>query len=235
MTRTGQQHPPIILVVDDEPQIRRALASILDVRGYRVLGAESAEEALSATLEQTPDLIVLDLALPDMDGLQLLKRFREWLQIPVLVLSVRTDEGDKISALENGADDYLTKPFSAGELAARINALLRRSAGSASPIPVIRIGELEIDVSKRRVLSSGSVVPLTPTEFDILAYLVSNADRVVTSNQIIEHVWGPEYVGVDKAMLRVHVSNLRKKIEPHPTVPRYVLTEPGVGFRFATR
>ncbi len=235
MTRTGNKHPPIVLVIDDEPQIRRAIDGILEVRGYCVLSAANAEEALSSTLEVTPDLIVLDLMLPDTDGIDLLRRFRTWLQVPVLVLSARTDESDKISALENGADDYMTKPFSAGEFAARVTALMRRSAGSAGPPPIVRIGELEIDISTRRVLRGGTIVPLTPTEFDILAYLVSNADRVVTSSQLIEQVWGPEYAGVDTAMVRVHVSNLRKKIEPHPAVPRYILTEPGVGFRFATR
>lgn len=235
MAREAAGRRPLVLVIDDEPQIRRAVESILEVRGLRVAGAADGAEALAATLDETPAAIVLDLSLPDMDGVELLRRLRTWLSVPVLVLSVRSDECDKIGALEAGADDYLTKPFSAGELAARVKALLRRASGTPAAPAVIRSGELEIDLARRQVLYGPDVVTLTPIEFDLLAYLASNADRVVTWRQITEHVWGPEYAAEDSSVLRVHVSNLRKKIEPHPSVPRYILTEPRVGFRFSTR
>jgi two-component system KDP operon response regulator KdpE len=226
-----------ILVVDDEPQIRRALTSILEIRGFRVIGAADAAAALAATLDLTPDLVVLDLTLPDVDGIELLKKLRSYLTAPVLVLSARTDESDKIDALNLGADDYLTKPFSAGELVARVNALLRRSADAGTSVdglPVVEVGDLAIDLAHRRVERGGEPIQLTPIEYALLAYLVRNADKVVTWDQLIDNVWGPEYEG-DTASLRVHVSHLRRKIEPHPSVPRYILTEPRVGFRFSTR
>jgi two-component system KDP operon response regulator KdpE len=223
-----------VLVVDDEPQILNALTSILSTRGFRVATAVDGAGALEATLESTPDLIVLDLTLPDTDGLALLPRLRSYLDVPVLVLSARTDERDKIEALNEGADDYLTKPFSAGELVARVNALLRRSAGGGEGTGVIEVGDLVIDLAHRRVTRAGADVTLTPTEYGILAYLAQNPDRVVTWDQLIEHVWGADYAA-DTASLRVHVSHLRRKVEPHPSVPRYILTEPRVGFRFSTR
>ena len=226
-----------VLVIDDEPQIRRALTSILEIRGFQVIGAADAGAALEATLEMTPDLVVLDLTLPDVDGLELLTKLRSYMTSPVLVLSARADESDKIDALNLGADDYLTKPFSAGELVARVNALLRRSADageSVDRLPILEVGDLMIDLAHRRVERSGAPIQLTPLEYALLAYLVRNADKVVTWDQLIDNVWGPEYEG-DTASLRVHVSHLRRKIEPHPSVPRYILTEPRVGFRFSTR
>lgn len=226
--------PASVLVVDDEEQIRRALRSILTSNGYGVLLAASAEEAVRAAAESKPDLIVLDLTLPDADGIDLAGELRTWISAPILVLSVRGGDADKIAALDAGADDYLTKPFSAGELLARVRALLRRSvAGAGTPV-VIVAGDLEIDLSRRRVSKGGEEVALTKTEFDILAMLASNPDRVLTARMILEHVWGPEYAE-DRQTLRVHVSHLRKKIESHPSVPRYVLTEPGVGFVFSTK
>jgi two-component system KDP operon response regulator KdpE len=222
-----------VLIVDDEPQILNALKSILGTRDFRVVTATDGAGALEATLETTPDLIILDLTLPDTDGLALLPRLRSYLDVPVLVLSARTDERDKIQALNDGADDYLTKPFSAGELMARVNALLRRSAGAGEGgAAVVDVGDLVIDLAHRRVTRAGQEVVLTPTEYGILAYL--NPDRVVTWDQLIQHVWGADYVG-GTASLRVHVSHLRRKVEPHPSVPRYILTEPRVGFRFSTR
>lgn len=224
-----------VLVVDDEPQIRKALTSILAMRDFTVVAAADGAGALECTLEMTPDLIVLDLTLPDIDGLELLVRLRSYLTCPILVLSARSDEGDKIEALNLGADDYLTKPFSAGELVARVTALLRRANGpNAGSEAVIRVGDLIIDQPRRRVERAGREVALTPTEFAILAYLAQNPDRVVTWGQLIDNVWGAEYGG-DTAALRVHVSHLRRKVEPHPSVPRYILTEPRVGFRFSTR
>lgn len=221
-----------ILVIDDEEQIRRALKSILSVRHYDVILATNGDEGLDLAIDHSPDLVILDLSMPGMGGLEVCRELRAWYNGPILVLSVRSDDADKISALDLGADDYLTKPFSAGELLARIRALLRRAAGNPATPPVISAGDMEIDIATRRVTRAGDEIDLTRTEFDILAYLAQNADRVVTSKMILEHVWGPEY-GEDTQTLRVHISHLRKKIEPHPAVPKYILTEPGVGFRFS--
>ncbi|MBE3031686.1 MAG: response regulator transcription factor [Actinobacteria bacterium] len=229
---TVPERPTRILVVDDEEQIRRALKSILSTRGYILEMAATAEEALLKAIDAPPDLVVLDLALPDRSGIEVCRELRTWMTAPILVLSVRANEADKIEALDEGADDYLTKPFSAGELLARIRALLRRAAALTSPPPVVTSGDLEIDIARRRVTRAGEEIALTPTEFDILAYLARNAGLVVTQRMILEQVWGPEWVE-DAQTLRVHVSNLRKKIEPHPGGRRYIITEPGVGFRFA--
>jgi len=229
---TIPERPTRILVVDDEAQIRRALTSILSTRGYKLEMASTGEEALLKAIDAPPDLVVLDLALPDRSGIEVCRELRTWMTAPILVLSVRANEADKIEALDEGADDYLTKPFSAGELLARIRALLRRAAALTSPPPVITSGDLEIDIARRRVTRAGEEIALTPTEFDILAYLARNAGLVVTQRMILEQVWGPEWVE-DAQTLRVHVSNLRKKIEPHPGGPRYIITEPGVGFRFS--
>lgn len=222
-----------VLVIDDEEQIRRALKSILGARNYEVILAADGQTGMDLAIDHNPDLIILDLSMPDMSGLEVTKELRAWYTGPILVLSVRSGDADKISALDLGADDYLTKPFSAGELLARVRALHRRSVGQVTPQPVIVAGDLEIDIAHRRVSRGGEEIVLTKTEFEILAYLAKNANCVVTSKQILENVWGPEY-GEDTQTLRVHVSHLRKKIEAHPTVPRYILTEPGVGFRFST-
>ena len=229
---TVPERPTRILVVDDEKQIRRALKSILSTRGYVLDMAATGQEALLKAIDTPPDLVVLDLALPDRSGIEVCRELRTWMSAPILVLSVRANEADKIEALDEGADDYLTKPFSAGELLARIRALLRRAAALTSPPPVITSGDLEIDIARRRVRRAGEEISLTPTEFDILAHLARNAGLVVTQKMILQAVWGPEWVE-DAQTLRVHVSNLRKKIEPHPGGPRYIITEPGVGFRFA--
>ena len=226
------ERPTHILVVDDEEQIRRALTSILRSRGYVLDIATTGQEALLHAIDSPPDLVVLDLGLPDIGGIEVCRELRTWMSAPILILSVRSNEADKIQALDEGADDYLTKPFSAGELLARIRALLRRAAALASPPPVIKVGELEIDIARRRVKSGGLDVTLTPTEFDILAFLARNAGLVVTQRMILEQVWGPEWIE-DAQTLRVHVSHLRKKIEPTPGGPRYIVTEPGVGFRLA--
>jgi len=227
------EKPARILIVDDEEQIRRALKSILSARKYDVLAAASGEEALDLAIDNPPDLVILDLAMPGLSGFDVCRELRAWLAAPILVLSVKGADADKIEALDLGADDYLTKPFSAGELLARIRALLRRASGQPASAPVITVEDLEIDVAQRRVRRAGRELDLTRTEFDILAYLARNADCVVTSKMILENVWGPEYAE-DTQTLRVHVSHLRKKIEPHPSVPRYIVTEPGVGFRFST-
>jgi two-component system KDP operon response regulator KdpE len=222
---------PRILVIDDEEQIQRALRSILQARHYTVDVAATGAEGLEAAVDTTPDLIVLDLTLPDMSGLRVAEELRAWYAGPILVLSVRDADVDKIAALDLGADDYLTKPFSAGELLARIRAHMRRFSGVETSVREIRSGDLVIDVARRVVTVAGVAVHLTRTEFDILALLARNADRVVTSRMLLEQVWGPDYAS-DTQTLRVHVSHLRQKIEPEGGVPRYVLTEPGVGFRF---
>ncbi len=231
---SGMTHPEYVLVIDDEVQIRRALRTILETRGYEIGCAATGAEGIAALTQRTPDLIVLDLSLPDADGIDLCRQMRSWLTVPILVLSVRSDEVDKIAALETGADDYLTKPFSAGELVARVRALLRRSAGGVTPPPVLRFEDITIDLAAHRVLRGDVEVTLTPIEFGILAALAQNADRLVTWSQISDAVWGPEWLA-DVRTIRVHVSNLRKKIEEHPAVPRHLLTEPGVGLRLSTR
>ncbi len=224
------ERPARVLVVDDEEQIRRALRSILTAREYEVELAESGEEGLAMAAARQPDLIVLDLTLPGKSGLEVCRELRTWLSVPILVLSVRDSDDDKIAALDLGADDYLTKPFSAGELLARIRALLRRVSGTDASPATVTVGGLCIDFARRIVTVDGVEVKLTRTEFEILALLAHNLDRVVTSRMLLERVWGPEYVE-DTQTLRVHISHLRQKIEPGGGVPRYVLTEPGVGFR----
>jgi len=233
VTATGApERRPRVLVIDDEPQIRRALKSVLQARDYEIDLAESGEEGLELTAERTPDIVVLDLTLPGISGLETCRRLREWYRGPIIILSVRSGDDDKIAALDLGADDYLTKPFSTGELLARIRALLRRAQGAESSITEVRVDGLCIDFAKRTVEVRGESVRLTRIEFDILALLARNAGRVVTSRALLESVWGPEYVG-DTQTLRVHVSHLRQKIEVPGDVPRYIITEPGVGFRFA--
>jgi len=223
---------PRILVIDDEEQIRRALRSILQARHYTVDLAATGAAGLEAAVDSTPDLIVLDLSLPDMSGLAVCEELRAWYEGPIVVLSVRDADADKIAALDLGADDYLTKPFSAGELLARIRAHLRRTSGAEASVREIRSGGLVIDLAKRYVTVDGEAVHLTRTEFDILAELARNADRVVTSHALLNTVWGPGYVS-DTQTLRVHVSHLRQKIDPKGGAARYILTEPGVGYRFA--
>lgn len=220
-----------VLVIDDEVQIRRALNSVLTARHYEVDLAATAEEGIELTATRTPDIIVLDLSLPGMSGLEACRRLREWYHGPILILSVRNADDDKIAALDLGADDYLTKPFSTGELLARIRALLRRTQGADATVMEVRSGGLLIDFAKRTVTVDDKPVHLTRIEFDILAALARNAGRVVTSRMLLDQVWGPEYEG-DTQALRVHVSHLRRKIESPGDVSRIILTEPGVGFRF---
>ncbi|MHB9025841.1 MAG: response regulator transcription factor [Armatimonadota bacterium] len=221
-----------ILVVDDEAQIRRALHALLTARGYAVELAENGEDALTAAAARPPDLVILDLSMPGMDGLEVCRELRAWYAGPILILSVHGEDRQKVAALDLGADDYLTKPFSTAELLARIRALLRRAQALESPPPVITLGAVQIDLARRLVTRDDQPIALTPIEYRILAYLAQHANRVVTSHQLIEHVWG-EDATEDTQALRVHVSHLRKKIEANPTVPHFILTEPGVGFRLA--
>ena len=220
---------PRILVVDDEKAIQRFLKNSLSSAGFSVHIAENGKEALNAALAVRPDLVVLDLGLPDMDGIEVLRRLREWSQAPVIILSVRDREDEKVTALDSGADDYVTKPFGTGELLARIRVALRKTL-QPSPEPVYRVEGLEVDLEHRRVVAQGKEVQLTATEYDLLRLLVAHAGKVLTHNQILKQIWGPAYIS-QPHLLRVNISNLRHKIEPEPTRPRYVLTELGVGYR----
>ena len=225
MNETGAR----VLIVDDEPAIRRFLRVSLSARGYAVFEADGGQAALSAIVADRPDLIILDLGLPDLDGVEVTRLLREWTRIPIIILSVRGQEADKIAALDAGADDYLTKPFGAGELLARMRVALRRAAQSGLQ-PVFTNGDLTVDLARRMVTVAGQEVQLTPTEYDLLRVLVTYAGKVLTHRQLLREVWGLGYEQ-EMHMLRVNVSNLRRKIEPDPARPRYILTEPGVGYR----
>lgn len=217
-----------VLVADDERPIRRFLNASLSGQ-YTVLEAATGEETLAVTVSGRPDVIILDLGLPDMDGVEVTRRLREWTQIPIIVVSVRDREEDKIAALDAGADDYLTKPFGAGELMARLRAALRRSALPESE-PVFQAGDLSVDLAVREVLVKGQTITLTPTEYDILRILIQHAGKVLTHKQLVHAVWGTAYE-TDSHLLRVNISNLRRKIEIDPARPRHIVTEPGVGYR----
>lgn len=219
-----------IVVVDDEPQIRRALRAALQAEGYRVDMAPSGAEALAMVDAAVPDLVILDLGLPDMDGTEVCSRLRASTQVPIIVLSVREAEREKVRALDAGADDYLVKPFGIAELLARIRASLRRAREEVGE-PVIQQGDLELDLARHRVTRDGVEIHLTPTEYELLAYLATHRGRVLTHQMILRRVWGAEYEG-EVQYLRVFVSHLRRKIEPDPRSPRYLLTETGVGYRF---
>jgi two-component system, OmpR family, KDP operon response regulator KdpE len=220
---------PRILIVDDEVAIQRFLRTALDNGEFSLHQAENGHAALAAAVATKPDIILLDLGLPDMDGVEVIRRLREWSQVPIIVLSVREREDDKIAALDAGADDYLTKPFGTGELLARIRVALRRSLQQA-PEPVFSVGELEVDLARRRVLVRGAELQLTPTEYNLLRLLVFHAGKVLTHRQILSRIWGAAYVE-QPHVLRVNISNLRHKIETDASRPRYILTEPGVGYR----
>lgn len=222
---------PRVMVVDDERQIRRALKEALVEEGYSVVTAETGEEALRALDFTPPDLVVLDLGLPGISGLEVCRGIRARSKIPVLILSVRATERDKVAALDLGADDYLTKPFGMEELLARVRAHLRRWRATPEPEREVRAGDLVIDFESRVVTVRGEEVRLTRTEYEILRFLVVNAGRVVTHGMILQQVWGPAYEE-DVQSLRVHVAHLRKKIEPDPARPKYLQTEIGVGYRF---
>ena len=218
-----------VLIVDDEQAIRRFLNTALSAHGYEVFEAPTGEDALAAAVARRPDLIILDLGLPGIDGIEVTRRLREWSHLPILVLSVRECEGDKVEALDAGADDYVTKPFGTGELLARMRVALRRAARPQAT-PLFQVGDLEVDLARRAVTLANHEVALTPTEYDLLRVLVQNAGKVLTHNQLLRQVWGAGYGG-ELHLLRVNISNLRRKIEPLPSRPRYIVTEPGVGYR----
>jgi two-component system, OmpR family, KDP operon response regulator KdpE len=219
-----------ILVVDDEPEIRRFLRASLRAQQYEVLEASNGTQALEVMTQHQPDLMILDLGLPDIDGVEITRRIREWSQIPIIILSVRDRERDKIEALDVGADDYLTKPFGVGELIARMRVVMRRISTEAQEA-VFSVKGLKIDLVRHQVSLADKDIPLTPTEFDLLRVLIQNAGKVITHRQLIQKVWGGGYED-ESRLLRVNISNLRHKIEPDPNQPYYILTELGVGYRF---
>ena len=226
----SDQPRPRVLVVDDEQQILRALRVILRESGFESLPASTAEEALDLAALQHPDAAIIDLLLPDFDGVELCRRLREWTQVPLIVLSAVGDEDAKVRALAAGADDYVTKPFGPRELVARLQANLRRIAPGPEEV-VVRVEGLEVDLATRIVRVDGEAVHLTPTEFDLLRQLVQNRGRLLTHRDLLVSVWGPGY-GEDTQVLRAHIANLRRKIEPRDS-RRYIRTDPGVGYRFA--
>lgn len=219
-----------ILVIDDEPQIQRFLKIGLESQGYSVFGTESGQEGITQVVMKKPDIILLDLNLPDMSGLNVLKKIREWYFAPVIVLTVRESEHDKIELLDNGADDYITKPFNMGEILARIRAILRRTKQNSEE-PVFRYKHIVIDFSKRIVTINGNIVKFTPLEYELLKLFVKNYGKVLTQRQIMREIWGPGMES-ETSYLRVYVANLRKKIENDPARPKILLTEPAVGYRF---
>lgn len=225
MTDTGQR----VLVVDDENSIRRYLRAALSAQGFIVHEAASGEEALTAVLRDRPDIIILDLGLPDFDGIEVTRRLREWSQTPIIILSVREAENDKIAALDAGADDYLTKPFGTGELMARMRVVIRRLSAKPDE-PILQVDNLKMDLSRRLVTVDEKEISLTPTEYDILRLLMQNTGKVLTHRQLLRQVWGNTYES-EMHILRVNISNLRRKIEPDPARPQYLITEAGVGYR----
>jgi two-component system KDP operon response regulator KdpE len=221
-----------VLAVDDEPQILRALRASLAARGHEVLTAPNGETALDTLATTEVDLVVLDLGLPGIDGLEVIRRLRSWSQVPVIVLSVREAQADKIAALDAGADDFVTKPFAMDELLARTRAVLRRIGPGTPESPVVRAGDLEVDLSHRAVTRAGEPVHLTPTEYALLEQLVANPGKLLTHRFLLRKVWGDGYQDQSN-YLRVYVAGLRKKLEEDPTAPVRILTEPGVGYRWA--
>ena len=225
MSDAGQR----VLVVDDANAIRRYLRTALTAQGFTVYEAANGEEAVNGVLNNRPDIIILDLGLPDFDGIEVTRRLREWSQTPIIILSVREAENDKIAALDAGADDYLTKPFGTGELMARMRVVMRRLANKSDE-PVIQVDDLKMDLSRRLVTVKEQEISLTPTEYDILRLLMQNAGKVLTHRQLLRQVWGTAYES-EMHLLRVNISNLRRKIETDPARPHYLVTESGVGYR----
>jgi two-component system KDP operon response regulator KdpE len=220
-----------VLVVDDEPQIRRTLAINLRVRGYQVDLAATGEEALKAAADQQPDVVVLDLGLPGIDGLQVIQGLRGWTRVPIIVLSVREREADKVAALDAGADDYVTKPFGFNELLARLRAAVRRATPADELVPIVQTPDFRVDLAAKQVVRDGREVRLTPTEWQLVELLVRNPGRLVSQRQLLQEVWGPKY-REETNYLRVFIAQIRRKLEPDPAHPRYFITEPGMGYRY---
>jgi two-component system KDP operon response regulator KdpE len=222
----------LVLVIEDDPQIRRFLRTTLPGNGYRVMEATTAQDGMRMVGLQHPDVVILDLSLPDIDGLEVTKQLREWTTTPIIVLSARDQEHDKIMALDAGADDYLTKPFAIGELLARIRVALRHALREAQGTaePIFTMGNVRIDFSKRQVFVSENEIHLTPIEYKIMTILARSAGKVVTQKQLLKEVWGPNYTS-ENHYLRIYMSQLRHKLEADPTRPEYLITEPGIGYR----
>jgi two-component system, OmpR family, KDP operon response regulator KdpE len=225
---------PSVVLIEDEPQIRRFLRATLTGQGYRLFEATTGETGVIEVGSRQPDVVILDLGLPDMDGLDVIRRLREWTEVPIIVLSARGQERDKVTALDAGADDYISKPFSAGELLARIRVALRHAVGGAPDAgdAVFRVGELAVDLVHRQVSIAGTAVHLTPIEYKLLTTLVQHAGKVVTQHHLLREVWGPAHTDQGH-YVRVYMAHLRHKLEAEPARPRYLLTEPGVGYRLA--
>jgi two-component system KDP operon response regulator KdpE len=226
---------PTVLLIEDEAQIRRFLRATLTANGYQLLEATTAQEGLVQAATRQPEVVILDLGLPDLDGLEVTRRLREWTSVPIIVLSARGQESDKVTALDAGADDYLTKPFSVGELLARLRVALRHAvqASQESGEPTFVVGELRVDLGRRQVSLAEQQVHLTPIEYKLLTTLVRYAGRVVTHRQLLQEVWGPGHTEASH-YLRVYMGQLRHKLEADPARPRYLVTEPGVGYRLKT-
>jgi two-component system KDP operon response regulator KdpE len=224
---------PIVVLIEDEPQIRRFLRAILPSQGIELFEAASGERGIVEVGLHRPDVVVLDLGLPDINGVDVVKRLREWTDVPIIVLSARSEEADKIAALDAGADDYVTKPFGVGELLARLRAAMRRRARRADGAETFVIGPITIDLAARRIERAGEAVHLTPIEYRLFTELVRHAGKVLTHRQLLKEVWGPSHVE-DAHYLRIYMAQLRRKLEDDPTQPRYLLTEPGVGYRLET-
>jgi two-component system KDP operon response regulator KdpE len=220
---------PVALVIDDEPQIRRLLRVTLEANGYRVIDAATGQDGLAQAAQRMPDVILLDLGLPDLPGSTVLKRIREWSRVPIIILSVRDEEEEKVAALDSGADDYVTKPFHSAELLARLRAGMRHGQPKGAEA-IFRLGNLEVDLAKRLVLKNGVEVRLTPIEYSLLRLLVNHAGKVLTHRQLLTEVWGEKSAG-QTHYLRVHFAHLREKLEANPAAPELIVTEPGVGYR----
>lgn len=227
---------PLVLVVEDEPEMRKFIRASLTSHGYRVLEAERGSEAMSLLTSHGPELVLLDLGLPDGDGIDVTKQIREWSRVPIIVLSARGREDDKVLALDAGADDYLTKPFGVGELLARMRVALRhaRVAGSGPQLDVLEFDTLKLDLARRQVFLGQTELHLTPIEYKLLVLLAQNAGKVLTHRHILKEVWGPAYAN-QTHYVRVHMAELRKKVEVEPSRPRLLVTEPGVGYRLRDR
>ena len=223
---------PVVVLIEDEPQIRRFLRATLGSQGYRLFEAGTGADGLVEAASRQPDVVIVDLGLPDLDGLEVIRRLREWSTVPIIVLSARGQEAEKVKALDAGADDYVSKPFGADELLARLRVALRHKAGVAREDAVFTTGELRVDLGRRHVFVREQEVKLTPTEYRLLTTLVRHAGRVLTHRQLLKEVWGPNQTE-EAHYLRVYMAQLRRKIEADPAQPRYLLTEPGVGYRLA--
>jgi len=233
MSNKTTQAAPVALVIDDEPQMRRLLRVTLEANGYRVFDAATGQDGVAQAAQRKPDVVLLDLRLPDLEGTEVLKRLREWSRVPVIILSVRDREDDKVAALDAGADDYVTKPFNSAELLARLRAALRHVQPQGVDA-IFCTGDLEVDLARRVVRKRGQEVKLTPTEYSLLRLLVTHAGKVLTQRHLLTEIWGAKAVQ-QTHYLRVHIAHLREKIEDNPSKPELIITEPAVGYRFVLK